>query len=229
MTGSQKKGCYLTNPFQVEMIQQKTTQANQKIAAKAITKADLDKYEALVDQFVKKFGNKELSEWEIGLWLRKVARTRNDALDAPFDEHMFNDDLSDVSSQELSPAIIDQNESMSHEEFEEIKVEVDSVQEFFENQKALETLLENLPSVPNSEDEELEERLRILKSLDEPDETKEGGREVLSNLVDNDPKLLVRHWPGISLEKTNSVSFGGGNAQECQEPGARTPIGASGI
>ena len=50
----------------MEMIQQKTTQANQKIAAKAITKADLDKYEALVDQFVKKFGNKALSEWVWG-------------------------------------------------------------------------------------------------------------------------------------------------------------------
>ena len=173
----------------MEMIQQKTTQANQKIAAKAITKADLDKYEALVDQFVKKFGNKELSEWEIGLWLRKVARTRNDALDAPFDEYMFNDDLSDVSSQELSPAIIDQNESMSHEEFEEIKVEVDSVQEFFENQKALETLLENLPSVPNSEDEELEEKLRILKSLDEPDETKEVRNDIPES---RDEKVFIK-------------------------------------
>ena len=28
---------------------------------------------------------------------------------------------------------------------------------------------------------------------------------------------------------TNSVSFGGGNAQEFQDPGARTPIGTSGI
>ena len=66
----------------------------QKIAAKNITKTDLDKYELLVGQIINTFGYRELSKLEVFLWKRKVVKTRNDALDAPFD-----DDLSDASSQ----------------------------------------------------------------------------------------------------------------------------------
>ena len=47
--------------------------------------------------------------------------------------------------------------------------------------------------------------------------------------IDKVETLAFADTVGISEEKTNSVSFGGGNAQECQDPGARNPIGASGI
>ena len=47
--------------------------------------------------------------------------------------------------------------------------------------------------------------------------------------LDKVETLAFADTDGISEEKTNSVSYGGGNAQECQDPGARTPIGASRI
>ena len=71
-----------------------------KIAAKNITKADIDKYEFSVSKFVKKFGKKQLSSWEIRTWQQKFVKKRNDALDAPFDELLFNNDLNDASSHE---------------------------------------------------------------------------------------------------------------------------------
>ena len=141
----------------------------QKIAAKNITKFDLDKYELLVGQFINKFGYRELSKSEVFLWKRKFVQTRNDALNAPFDEHLFNDDLSDAYSQELSVVSLDKSDAVN---VQKTRAKVDSVKEFFENQKALEDLLEKLPSVPNAEDDELEARWRRLRSFDETDDCK---------------------------------------------------------
>lgn len=140
----------------------------QKIGTRTITNRDLNKYEILVNQFVKKFENTELSKREVRLWKKKVDKTRNDALDAPFDEHLFNEVNSDDSSQKLSSA---SNEG-DVTNLVEIEPKVDSVVEFFANQEALENLLDNLPSVPNSVDEELEERLIRLRSFDETDDSK---------------------------------------------------------
>ena len=47
--------------------------------------------------------------------------------------------------------------------------------------------------------------------------------------LDKVETLAFADTDGISEEKTNSVSYGGGSAQVCQDPGARIPIGASGI
>ena len=94
--------------------------------------------------------------------------TRNDALDAPFDEHLFKVDLSHASSQELSLVSLDKSDTVN---VQKNRAKADSVEEFFENQKALEDLLENLPSVPNTEDEELEERLNRLRGNDETNDS----------------------------------------------------------
>ena len=132
----------------------------QKIAAKSITKNDLDKYKILVGQFINKFGYRELSKSEVFLWKRKVLTTRNDALDAPFDDHLFKVDLSDASSQELSLVSLDKSDIVN---VQKTRAKVDSVKELFENQRALEDLLDKLPSVPNAEDEEIKKRLNKLR------------------------------------------------------------------
>ena len=139
----------------------------QKVAAKNITKTDLNKYEILVGQLVNKFGYRELSKREILMWHRKVVKTRNDALNAPFYEHLFNDYLSDVSSQELPLVSHDKSDTVN---VPKTRAKDDSVKKIFENQKAPEDLLENLPSLPNTEDEELEIRLIRLRGIDETDD-----------------------------------------------------------
>ena len=136
-----------------------------KIEIKNIAKADVDRYEALVRKFVKKFGKEELSSWEVSTWQQKVVKTRADAAAATFDEHLdLCQDFGDAHSIDLAHSSDDEND--------DIKIQ-NSADEIFAKQKTLENLLSNLPSVPNSEDEELEERLRRLRSCDEPDETRE--------------------------------------------------------
>ena len=75
----------------------------QKIGKRKILNTDLDKYEQLVDQFVRKFGDRELSKWEVWIWQKKVVKTRTDAFNASFDDHLeVSENLSDVSNLELS-------------------------------------------------------------------------------------------------------------------------------
>ena len=70
------------------------------------------------------FGRKSFPSGEKG--------NQNNALDAPFDEHMSNDDplcddFSDLSNQELSPTSQDKNDPMN---IERISIKVESVEEF---------------------------------------------------------------------------------------------------
>ena len=50
--------------------------------------------------------------------------TRNDALDAPFDDHLFKVDLSDASSQELSLVSLDKSDIVN---VQKTRAKVDSV------------------------------------------------------------------------------------------------------
>ena len=141
----------------------------QKIGKRKILNTDLDKYEQLVGQFVRKFGDRELSKWEVWIWQKKVVKTRTDAFNASFDDHLeVSENLSDVSNLELSLQNHDRNDGVKiHEPRAK-----NSVDEFFGKQRFLKDFLENLPCVSNAEDHKLEKRLNSLRDSDETDDSK---------------------------------------------------------
>ena len=170
-------------------------QIYQKIGRKISVCHDLEKYEGMVRKFISKFESTELSEWEVSTWLRKVEKTKNDALIEIFDG---NSEKSYMENEKEMESNVESKEG------------IESVTELFDQVEAYENLCSTLPKVPD-EIEDLELRLRRLKDVEEND--------IVEKHVENETKASSFNKFGFKIpvqvsEPDSRATFRGKGAKE---------------